>query len=132
MARRTKVEQSSQELVAGPRAAREARVFVRSTLGTWGIRGGQVGDILLAVSELVSNAIEHGEGRPRLHLRLEGKRLEIRVRDKALRVPTPRRRDLYAERGRGLLIVGSLADEWGHVADRTGKWVWAVFTVKGR
>lgn len=116
-------------LGADPHAAGEARAFVRSTLASWGLREAQTGDVLLAVSELVSNAVQHGAGHPRLQLRLDGGRLEVRVRDDGPRSPEQRKHDLRSARGRGLLIVGSVADDWGHSSDGASKWVWAAFTV---
>ena len=124
--------QRTLRLGADTSAAGKARAFVRATLRTWGVPTDQHGDVLLAVSELVSNAVQHGDGDPRLQLRLEGRgKLHVRVRDAAPREPLLRDHDPRSERGRGLLIVNSVADEWGRSIDDCGKWVWAVFALVG-
>lgn len=121
----------SVRLAADVHAAAQARTFVASTLRAWGFHAAQTGDVLLAVSELVSNAVQHGSGRPRLQLSLVEGHLEVRVRDEAARPAQRRPHDLLADRGRGLQIVGTIADAWGQSSDGTGKWVWAVFTLAG-
>jgi anti-sigma regulatory factor (Ser/Thr protein kinase) len=118
-------------LGADVHAAGEARTFVAATLRRWGLGEAHTGDVLLAVSELVSNAVQHGSGRPRLQLSLVEGRLEIRVRDDGVRRAQRRAHDLLADRGRGLQIVATVADTWGQRSDGDGKWVWAVFTVAG-
>ena len=124
--------QRTLRLGADTSAAGKARGFVRATLRPWGVPEDQLADVLLAVSELVSNAVQHGDGDPSLQLRLEGRgRLHVRVRDAAPREPTLRDQDPSSERGRGLLIVNSVADEWGKSVDASGKWVWAVFVLAG-
>ncbi|MER5937742.1 ATP-binding protein [Streptomyces sp. NPDC001928] len=87
-------------------------------------------DLLLCVSELATNALLHGVPPGRgflLRVRYDGDVIRIEVHDSGTGVPrTP---DAPDEGGRGLLLVGALADKWG-VADRTpGKVVWAEFAV---
>ncbi|MFG3282029.1 ATP-binding protein [Streptomyces sp. NPDC048111] len=72
-----------------------------------------VEDAVLAVSELVSNGVQHGRGE--LGLRVwcleRGVRVEVRDNNPApakLRVAAP-----DAESGRGLCLVNALAHDWG-------------------
>lgn len=85
-------------------------------------------DVVLVVSELVTNAIEHGHGSVRLRVRHSGDFLLVEVTDNnpapaRLRTPAP-----DAERGRGLPLVAALAEEgWGVSPD--GRTTWARFRV---
>ncbi|MFC5958157.1 ATP-binding protein [Streptomyces pratens] len=120
-----------------PRGARLARLFVAHCLDSWGHPyTGDVNETLtLIAAELCANAVRHGRvpGRD-FHVRLAaeagGERLRVEVSDTraerrpAVTVPA----DADAESGRGLLLVTTLADDWG-VTDRRsgpGKTVWAV------
>jgi anti-sigma regulatory factor (Ser/Thr protein kinase) len=79
---------------------------------------------VLAASELVSNAVEHGT--PPLQLRLwavaGGLRLE--VEDASPDVPQAVAMPLAAASGRGLAIVGAVSSAWGHYSTESGKCVW--------
>jgi anti-sigma regulatory factor (Ser/Thr protein kinase) len=84
---------------------------------------------VLAVSELVSNAIEHGT--PPLELRLMaipgGVRLE--VDDASPQAPIPLAVTPTAASGRGLSIVHAVAAGWGHYPTEAGKCVWCDLVV---
>lgn len=106
-----------------------ARQFVRETLIDWAC-GVPVDDVLLCVSELATNALVHGvpPGRGfRVHLSW-GNVLRIEVHDSGGGEvqeevdPVP-----YAEYGRGLMLVGVLADVWGVGERSPGKAVWCEF-----
>lgn len=64
-------------------------------------------DVLLVVSELVTNAVRHAPGPLIFGLTLLRDRIEITVRDTDRRTPAPRTPDLNG--GRGWPIVQSLA-----------------------
>jgi len=113
-------------LVAGADAPSVARAFVHGRLDGRDVSDDVLADVLVVVSELVSNAVEHGAGNPRLELSLDGGRLRVEVGDEAVSAPpTPRTHDSAAFRGRGLLIVATVADRWGHVRRGDVKWIWA-------
>ncbi|NYI03307.1 ATP-binding protein [Allostreptomyces psammosilenae] len=95
----------------------------------------------LLVSELVTNAVRHvGEGRVFAVSLLRGEgRLRLAVVDSDDSVPEQELADLrmreartaqapdpdhLAESGRGLLLVGAVADSWGSYQTPTGKVVW--------
>ncbi|MDX2545152.1 ATP-binding protein [Streptomyces sp. WI04-05B] len=89
------------------------------------------GDVALVVSELMTNALLHGSLRGRLiRVRLTvstAATLRVEVSDpRAERMPCPREVTDDDQFGRGLLLVGALAEQWGvGPRDGVGKTVWA-------
>lgn len=83
-------------------------------------------DALLVVSELVTNAVKHGDGEITLRLWPGPDLVRIEVTDESPRYPEPVESDLDDEAGRGLQIVGALASSWGATPASTswGKTVW--------
>ena len=110
------------ELPRSRAAAGIARERVRETF-EGALAPERFGDVQLAVSELVANAVMHGRGEIRLRLRLEGARLYGEVTDDGggfeheIRARSPE--DVT---GRGLAIVSALADEWGVHEGSTHVW----------
>lgn len=90
-------------------------------------------DILLAVSELVTNAVKHGAAPVRLTIEAEEGlvRLEVHDAGAADDVPAPSRPTVSARSGRGLLLVAAVSAAWGVTPATTqpGKSVWAAFPV---
>ncbi|MGW0578825.1 ATP-binding protein [Streptomyces sp. NPDC002920] len=113
-----------------------ARQFTRQTLRGWGLQG-ICDDTVQIASELVANAVRHGQARDAcsespqtavwLALALRPRTLLCVVRDPSQRHPQLAPPALLAERHRGLPIVNALSHTWGWTADtRTpGKSVWA-------
>jgi anti-sigma regulatory factor (Ser/Thr protein kinase) len=84
----------------------------------------------MVVSELFTNAVRHTDSeRVICTLRLTGSLLRVEVADQGSTPTEPRRRDAEAseECGRGLLLVGALAKEWGARPNELGRGrvVWA-------
>jgi anti-sigma regulatory factor (Ser/Thr protein kinase) len=83
---------------------------------------------VLAVSELVANAVLHADARPGdIELTLEARAgaLHIEVEDCDPRPPVAGTGTFERERGRGLLIVDRVAARWGWSAiPENGKAVW--------
>lgn len=97
------------------------------TLRSWKVPEDKAGDVVLAASELVTNAFEHGSGGIALRLRCSGDCLLLEVRDSSPDTPVLRRPGLDSARGRGLALIQALSSGWGHRRAGKGKWVWAEF-----
>ncbi|MFJ9738489.1 SpoIIE family protein phosphatase [Streptomyces sp. NPDC101166] len=109
-----------------PEAARHARRFTRRTLRTWGVPADAMDAALLVVSELVTNALVHTDGRVRLDLGLLNHRLRLAVTDASPRTPVkPPGLTWEATGGRGILLVEAVSDTWGTVPVSGGKQVWS-------
>ncbi|MEV0188279.1 ATP-binding protein [Kitasatospora purpeofusca] len=115
-------------LTAMPAEVPDARRQVRLALRRWGWEDGAVDDIVSICSELLANAIRHGsspDDEVDLMLRQSHGSVRVEVVDRRpdLKLPTvPVTRD---EGGRGLVIVGELAERMGTTTTRTTKTVWA-------
>jgi anti-sigma regulatory factor (Ser/Thr protein kinase) len=68
---------------------------------------------VLLISELVTNAVLHGRGRPVVAVRARSDEVRVDVRDGDPSPPRPRDIDEEAIGGRGLHLVAELADQWG-------------------
>jgi anti-sigma regulatory factor (Ser/Thr protein kinase) len=94
-----------------------ARRFVQQTLGTWGLST-QTAELQVAASELVTNAIMHGQGAVDVTLMHLADRLRLEVVDQGFG-PRPiqiRTASATSQGGWGLRLVDTLSDRWG--ADR--------------
>jgi pimeloyl-ACP methyl ester carboxylesterase/anti-sigma regulatory factor (Ser/Thr protein kinase) len=112
-------------LSPGPASVGTARRLVDTTLTEWGV-GDLAEDAALVASELVTNALRHGLPPVSLAVSLEAATLRVAVHDgrpEALPLPRDLRDD--ETNGRGLVIVGRLAQRWGWDRDESGKSVWA-------
>ncbi|MDX2531543.1 ATP-binding protein [Streptomyces scabiei] len=100
----------------------EMRQVTRVQLSQWDLTM-LTDDATLVVSELVTNAIKHGQGRSvGLKVRRFTDELRIEVTDGS---PTPARLrsvGLADENGRGLFLVAAVAKEWGVSPDGTMTW----------
>ncbi len=77
----------------------------------------------LLTSELVTNAIVHGQGRILLRASLETRRMLIEVADEGEGFkPRPAAGRFEDPSGRGLAIVASEAKQWGVHGDGTQVW----------
>ncbi|MGI5399206.1 ATP-binding protein [Streptomyces sp. CA-135486] len=81
-------------------------------------------DLGLLSSEVIANAVRHTTGPCSVTVRWTGVRLRVEVTDTGSALPAPRGRELYAQSGRGLVLVASLAASWGSTRTATGKVVW--------
>jgi hypothetical protein len=119
------------DLAPTAQAPRQARDFFTATCGMWdALRFEEVGN--LAVSELVTNAVQHAGTAVRMDLTLFDSVLAIAVHDAGPGRPvigTPAGRTIG---GRGLAIVAKLSETWGVEDDRgaPGKTVWCRIRVE--
>lgn len=106
-----------------------AREFVRETLAEWGIDE-PLDDALLVVSELAANALTHAGSSYEVRLSATAHALRIEVDDDGAGTPEPQPLTETEEHGRGLHLVGALAESWGmEAADSGGKRIWAELAV---
>ncbi|MGW4733247.1 ATP-binding protein [Streptomyces shenzhenensis] len=111
-----------------------ARDFARQALYAWGWlpaasadRRAAAEDVLLVVSELVTNACLHAEGPEELLLALDNKVIRIEVSDRGTGQPAPRTPHRAGRPGgHGMFIVQRLCLDWGVVRTPgvAGKRVW--------
>lgn len=115
-----------------PRSVTLARRRTHRLVTEWG-HPELAADAALLVSELGGNAVLHGALRDRLfrvELTLHGGGLRVAVSDpKGEALPSPRVPSDDDMFGRGLLIVGEVADRWGVDALGVGKAVWCELDV---
>ena len=104
-------------------SARAAREELTRLLRGWGDEDDRHA-VLLLVSELVTNVVLHVRSPMTVHVERDDDLLRVQVDDSSL-VP-PVRREARADRpgGRGLLLLDTLAGEWGVLTGGSGKSVW--------
>ena len=99
-----------------PRASTVARDFVEEFLRPT-MSDNAVGNLKLVVSELVTNAFQHGDGEISLSVRHTGDVVRVEVVDSGDGpLPTPEDARL------GLRAVEALAERWGAVEGSTRVW----------
>jgi len=123
------------------RSVRTARDFTIATMSRWGAAE-SCDDIAMVVSELLTNALRHAlpdsdqaprPGSVRLGLVQPGRSVLCAVADPSPKAPAPRQPEVLCEGGRGLQVIGALADTWGCTPpSHAGKVVWALFSIKHR
>lgn len=109
-----------------------ARHLVASTLRSWGLHA-DVPIFELAASELVSNALVHGNGTVEVRLVWEVDCVRLEVSDEGGGRPTMREQPpaVGDVGGWGLRFVQELADEWGTENDSRRTSVWMTRQVTG-
>jgi anti-sigma regulatory factor (Ser/Thr protein kinase) len=108
------------ELPATLRAPRSARVWATAAAVTGSLNDAERDDVMLVISELVTNAVRHstygpGEDTVSVALGVATPRLRIEVCDRGtgFAVEHVDRPILDAPEGRGLFIVDAIATRWG-------------------
>ncbi|MFJ8593616.1 ATP-binding protein [Streptomyces sp. NPDC093598] len=112
-----------------------ARDFTRQALHAWGWlpaasadQRAAAEDVLLVVSELVTNACLHAEGPDQLRITCDNKVIRVEVADRGTGQPAPRTPHRAGRPGgHGMFIVQRLCLDWGVVRTQgvSGKTVWA-------
>jgi len=94
---------------------KEARDFAERAAADFGLAPNACYDVKLAMSEAVTNAIQHGSSSPKNPIRIavlaEGPALVFEVTDTGRFVPRVMRRGELSESGRGLEFMRVLMDE---------------------
>ncbi|MFD4790883.1 ATP-binding protein [Streptomyces sp. NPDC058459] len=104
-----------------------ARRMTASQLRLWHVPESLTADVVVTVSELVTNAIQHGYGDIKLRVQCSVDRLLVEVSDH--NYAPARMRPIHDEdtRGRGLHMIDQLAMDWG--ASDGGLTTWAAFGI---
>jgi anti-sigma regulatory factor (Ser/Thr protein kinase) len=114
-----------------PASVAVARQRLTADLDAAGVVHAAVGDAVLVVSELLSNAIRHARPLPGARVQVawavDNGSVEVAVSDGGAPTrPYPAHASVSALGGRGLDVVEYLARTWGVRADSQGLTVWAV------
>ena len=110
---------------ASPECVRDARAYARGRCAEHGVDGDRRAALELAVSELVGNAVRHGQPPVRYDITADGDELVLVVTDADPRPPgdgTDCGPD--CESGRGLFLIEQTAQSWGWEPAEGGKRVW--------
>jgi len=120
-------------LAGGVTDPAQARHFLRATLQAWEVAGPVADTAVLLLSEVVTNAVRHAPGPAEVEVVLDLRpgahaALRVSVLDRGEPAPLPACAStvsLSAEGGRGLFLLGELADRWGSDPNPgAGKHVW--------
>ncbi|KMS86952.1 MULTISPECIES: ATP-binding SpoIIE family protein phosphatase [Streptomyces] len=110
-----------------PERIAEARQHLRGLLHDWA-SAEQVDSAVLLVSEMVTNVLVHTDADALLLAEVmgegPGRRLRVEVFDTGDDLPHKRRPGELASSGRGLMLIGLLADGWGVDPRGEGKSIW--------
>jgi len=111
------------ELPGDATTPREARRAVAARLGDHA----RSGELLLCVSEVVTNAVLHARSATTLTVRRSADLITVEVRDDDPTPPVRRPHSTTATTGRGLRILDDLTVRWGTRLTGVGKVVWFDF-----
>jgi anti-sigma regulatory factor (Ser/Thr protein kinase) len=115
-------------LPSSPQSARLARAAIRGVCDAADLTDDVRDTASLLTSELVTNAYQHGGGAMMMAADVRGAQLRVSVTDSGDGVPSPAEPAADGTldvRGRGLLMVSSLATRWGtRPRAAQGKAVW--------
>ena len=81
-------------------------------------------ELELLVSEVVTNALKHAAGAPRIEAQLTPQVIRVAVYDAEPALPVHREPDEDSPGGRGLHLLDRLASRWGAEPTEAGKVVW--------
>lgn len=113
-----------------------ARQFTKIALRAGGY-GSEADTLVLAASELVTNAIVHSRTVPArpIHVRLMTKgptTIRLEVHDSETQPPRRQPVNVHDESGRGLALVEALTTRWGVHLNGADKFVWCELETKGQ
>src|SRR5689334_2819854 len=124
---------TSHTLICDPTAPHQARAWAHGQLtsaaAAASIPPALAEDVLLCVSELVTNALQASCDEATVDLAITAGRVRIVVTDNGRGWPTPQRPGPTDPNGRGLLIISAIAERWGVEPSHASKIVWAELAV---
>lgn len=107
-------------------AARQARELVTEACARWDLPQ-LIGPACTVVTELVNNVVVHARTPMEVVLRRRGRHVHLSVLDGSPDVPVARGpASPTSPGGRGLMMVGAVAEGWGYRPVAGGKVVWAL------
>jgi anti-sigma regulatory factor (Ser/Thr protein kinase) len=114
------------DLPAEPGSVRRARRFVVDAAERAGFEPDTIDLAAVAASELVTNAVIHGDGPIIVRTVLEPSSLRVEVQDAGTQLPERTATDTSRASGRGLAIVDAFSRQWGctMVHGAIGKSIW--------
>ncbi|MGH9012028.1 MAG: response regulator [Acidimicrobiia bacterium] len=120
------LSEASEHFGQDAQSPRAARRFVTQALTAWDDEESDLTDtVTLLVSELVTNAVIHAGSEVEVMVRLTATAARIEVTDASAQAIAPRDATSEEDSGRGLALVGNLAQRWGvRRAPGGGKTVW--------
>ncbi|GAA2966996.1 ATP-binding protein [Kitasatospora cinereorecta] len=104
-------------------ARHTSSVFLR----LWEVADPLAQDVVLCVSELVTNGVTHGSGDLSLRVRCRETEILVEVQDGSSVSATMRSASADATSGRGLVLVKALSGDWGASTD--GRTTWCTFPI---
>ena len=104
--------------------ARRARVWAAEVCRQWDCHAA-CEDVVLVVSELVTNAIRHAGTELLVELIRDERSILVEVTDQSTRPLRRRNGTGFDETGNGLVLVDAICTRWGVTAGPTGKRAWA-------
>ena len=109
----------------------EARSWIEAFLTERAIDDAVRDDAQLVVSELVTNALMHGDGALVLRASITGAAVQVSVTDSGDELPEVLPLDPTRIGGLGLIVVDRIASDWGVAPFPGGKTVWAALSLSG-
>jgi anti-sigma regulatory factor (Ser/Thr protein kinase) len=107
-------------------SASEARAWLTAFLHERRVEESVIMDAALIVSELVTNALRHGEGPTVLRATLAATEVQLSVTDSGDDEPRVLPPDPDRIGGLGLVVVATVSKKWGVAPFPGGKTVWAL------
>jgi anti-sigma regulatory factor (Ser/Thr protein kinase) len=107
----------------------EARSWIDTFLAERAIEDTVRDDAQLVVSELVTNALMHGDGELVLRASINDAAVHVSVTDSGDELPEVLPIDPSRIGGLGLIVVGRVASDWGVAPFPGGKTVWAALAL---
>ena len=107
----------------------EARSWIDAFLAEREIEDTVRDDVQLVVSELVTNALMHGDGALVLRASITGAAVQVSVTDSGDELPEVLPLDPARIGGLGLIVVDRVASDWGVAPFPGGKTVWAALAL---
>ncbi|WP_420036141.1 ATP-binding protein [Streptomyces sp. cg28] len=102
-----------------PTAVGDMRDSTAAFLRRFGLAGQLVGSVVLVVSELVTNAVQHGHGLVELEIHVTRGSVTVSVTDENPAPAVLKQVNSDDISGRGMALVAAYSDKWGSSGEET-------------